>query len=70
MDDEGRVRLATRSGGKMLGPVERERCGKHPRRWTMYRWVWAVDGDISGAEPLVVRSCAECLDEDRASESM
>ena len=68
MNDDDRVRLATRSGDGMLGPIERERCAKHPRRWTSYRWVWDVGGDISGGEPVVVRSCAECLAEDRASE--
>jgi hypothetical protein len=70
MNDGDRVRLATPSGDKMLGPIERERCGKHRRRWVLYRWVWDAGegGDISGGEPQVMRSCAECLAEDQASE--
>ena len=63
MNDDDRVRLATRVGDSMLGPIERERCSKHRTRWVMFRWVWDAgeDGDISGADATVVRSCAQCI---------
>jgi hypothetical protein len=51
----------------MLGPLERERCPKHPRRWVIFRWVWTVPGEgedpidvISGAEPEAIRACQQC----------
>lgn len=70
MNDDDRIRLATRSGRNMLGPIERERCHKHKTRWVMYRWVWDAGpgGDISGGEPEVVRSCAACLEDERREE--
>lgn len=63
MNDDDRVRLATPSGGSMLGPTERERCSKHRTRWVLYRWIWDAGegGDISGGHPEVVRSCAQCV---------
>jgi len=48
----------------MLGPIERERCARHPKRWTSYRWTWDVDGDITGGEPEIVRGCADCAAEE------
>lgn len=68
IDDEIRVANAVQSGSHMLGPIERERCHKHRRRWVLYRWVWSADGDITGGEPEVVRGCAECRAEDEATE--
>lgn len=68
MTDEDRVRLAFRSGGRMVGPDERERCQRHPRRWTIYRWTWDLPeagGDISGGDVEIVRGCGSCLEEDR-----
>jgi hypothetical protein len=65
VNDDDRARLATPHGNLMLGPIERERCDKHRRRWKLFRWVWSKDGDISAAEPEIVRSCAQCLEEDR-----
>lgn len=64
MNDNDRIRLATPSGGMMLGPIERERCSRHRRRWVLFRWVWEVDGEISSANPRVERGCAECAQED------
>lgn len=65
--DTGRERRAVRAGNLMLGPVERERCERHKRRWRTFRWVWRVGEDISSATPDVVRPCAECVQEDQAS---
>lgn len=69
--DEDRIRLATQSGRKMLGPKERHRCDRHPRRWVIYRWVWPVPGDDdhltaiqSDSDTEILRSCADCDDED------
>lgn len=64
MNDEDRVRLATPSGGRMLGPVERERCSKHPRRWVLYRWVWYPGGGPEDGIPETVRGCGSCNEED------
>lgn len=64
MTDDDRVRLATPSGGRMLGPVERERCSHHPRRWVMFRWVWPKDDGPEDGDCEYVRSCGSCLDED------
>jgi hypothetical protein len=70
IDDQERIRRATQSGSRMLGPKERQRCAKHPKRWEIYRWVWTVpdDGDHltaiqSDSDTEVLRSCAECIEE-------
>lgn len=72
MTDEDRIAKATfsRSGKRMLGPAERQRCAKHPTRWEIYRWTWPVpdDGDHitslqSDSDTEVLRSCTECCDE-------
>ena len=68
MDDETRIAKAVKSGGRMLGPLERQRCNRHPRRWTAFRWVWTVGGDISAADVESVRPCAQCLEDDRNPE--
>lgn len=58
MNDGMRVRMATRNGRKMLGPLELQRCHEHPRRWMTYRWEWIED--IESGEPVVVRGCPIC----------
>lgn len=75
LSDEDRIARATRSGKRMLGPLERERCPVHKRRWTIFRWVWDVPGEgedpidvISGAEPETIRACQQC-DEEAESEN-
>jgi hypothetical protein len=67
MNDSERIIKAVRRGNRMLGPAERERCAKHPRRWVIFRWEWDVPGPdethedcISGSEPEVIRGCAMC----------
>lgn len=63
MNDDDRAQLAVRKGATMLGPLEKERCSRHPRRWRTYRWTWrADDGDISSSEPVIVRDCAACIE--------
>ena len=69
IDDAERTALAYRSGGYMVGPDERERCSRHPRRWVIFRWVWQVGDDVTGADPQVVRGCRACLDEQRAADA-
>jgi hypothetical protein len=66
--DDERVARATRRGLFMHGPKERGRCQFHKRRWIIFRWVWHVDSDISGADTFVERSCADCLAEELASD--
>jgi len=68
MDDEDRKRLAVPHGRHMLGPLERERCSKHRRRWITYRWVWLQGEDPSSSEPAIVRGCAECNAEAEADD--
>jgi hypothetical protein len=65
MTDEERIAKAIRSGNWMLGPAERERCTRHKRRWSFYRWRWPVDSGPESGDVEVVRSCAECLEADR-----
>lgn len=57
MNDEERVRLATRSGDRMLGPKERQRCAEHRRKWEIYRWTWPFGGSPESGEVECVRSC-------------
>lgn len=69
MNDADRVRLAKRGGkrgSRMLGPDERQRCARHPKRWEIYRWTWTVGGSIENGEPDIVRGCAECIAEDES----
>lgn len=73
LSDEDRIRLATvsKSGDKMLGPEERQRCAKHPRRWETFRWTWPVPGEGETNQDMIenaadahpVRGCAACEDE-------
>lgn len=45
----------------MFGPMEKQRCQHHPRRWEMYRWIWPVDGTPADAStPVYIRSCEVC----------
>lgn len=64
MTDEDRIRLAVSNGRLMLGPKERQRCARHPRRWEIYRWTWPLGGAPDHGEPECVRSCATCADEE------
>ena len=48
------------------GPVERQRCAKHPYSSETYRWVWWVDASttiedaLENATAEVVRECSVC----------
>lgn len=49
------------------GPLERQRCAKHPKRWETFRWTWSVgpgesheDGIESASDCEYVRGCAAC----------
>jgi hypothetical protein len=65
MTDKDRLNCATRQGSKMLGPIERQRCQHHPRRWVTYRWTWPVDSSpMVAGESSCVRSCGSCADEE------
>lgn len=66
MNDDERMRLAFQTeGDRWIGPTERERCTKHPRRWVLYRWEWHGErDDISGGEPVIVRGCGSCREDD------
>lgn len=66
MTDADRVRLATSSGRLLLGPCERQRCAKHPRRWEIYRWRWPVDAGPDAGDVEVVRSCLACSEEEES----
>ena len=68
-NDEDRTRLAkpNASGTRMLGPIERERCSKHRRRWVTFRWVWNtpengdhLDAIESDSWPEIEHSCVLC----------
>src|SRR5678815_2586157 len=61
--DDDRVRLATKSGEWMLGPLELQRCAKHKKRWETYRWTWRVGSGPEDGEPEIVRDCVECARE-------
>ncbi len=63
MTDKDRIRLSTRQGNKVLGPLERQRCQHHPRRWVSYRWTWRVGSTPSMEEPAIVKGCGSCADE-------
>lgn len=60
MTDAERMREATRSGARMLGPVERQRCSTHPRRWESYRWTWPVGARPESGDAECVRRCGAC----------
>jgi hypothetical protein len=60
MTDERRIELATPRGSRMIGPLERQRCSRHPSRWMTYRWTWSKDGDPSSGDGEIVRGCAAC----------
>lgn len=64
MTDVDRVRLAVQRGGRMLGPPERQRCVRHPRRWEIYRWTWQIDEDPTSGDAEIVRGCGACSDEE------
>ena len=61
MTDVDRVRLAVQSGTRMLGPIERQRCGVHPRRWETYRWTWPVGSEPEFGTVRMIRGCVDCL---------
>jgi len=63
MNDEDRVRLAVAGASRMIGPVERQRCAQHPKRWVAYRWTWHHDAGITGGDITVVRPCVACNEE-------
>jgi len=77
-DDAQRIELAIKSGGRMLGPVERERCTRHKRRWILWRWTWPCPATDEGethldclensSEQECVRGCGACAAEERARE--
>jgi hypothetical protein len=53
------------------GPVERQRCDKHPKRWETYRWMWSVgpgeapeDCIENASDCEYVRGCSACAEED------
>ncbi len=72
MTDAERIAAAkpSASGRRMLGPLEKERCPRHPRRWVTIRWVWAVpaNGDHQTAlecgEAQIVHACTICEDDE------
>jgi hypothetical protein len=64
MTDADRVTLAVQRGTRMLGPTERQRCQRHPRRWELYRWTWRVGEDPTSGDAEIVRGCASCADEE------
>jgi hypothetical protein len=71
--DEQRIALATRKGDRMIGPLERQRCSVHPRRWETYRWTWRAPDESKGetqlmavesdSEPRYERGCVLCAAE-------
>lgn len=63
MTDEVRVAQAVRSGRRMLGPAERQRCARHPKRWEIYRWTWDVGDVPENGETELVRGCGSCSEE-------
>lgn len=66
MTDEERIARSTLSsdGRRRVGPVERARCLRHPRRWVTYRWTWPSDHTPEAADVSYVRDCLQCLAED------
>lgn len=64
MTDKDRIRCATRHANKMLGPVERQRCWHHPRRWVAYRWTWPVGSSPMHGEPSCVMGCGSCANDE------
>lgn len=60
MTDGDRIRLATPHKGRMLGPLERERCTEHRRRWVTYRWEWDAGSGPEDGYPEIVRGCQSC----------
>ncbi len=58
--DAEAMALATVRGTKMVGPPQWVRCHEHPRRWTVWQWVWPVGGSIEDADAEIVRGCAAC----------
>lgn len=63
MNDDDRTRLAKRRGPMMLGPIERQRCVTHPKRWESYRWKWRAESTPEDGDVEVVRGCGDCLNE-------
>jgi len=70
MTDADRIARATLRGSRMLGPVERQRCPRHPRRWVSYRWTWRAGSSIEDGDTETVRDCTACVDEERSSEAL
>ncbi len=66
LSDDDRQRLArpSKSGKRMLGPLESEDCGHGKKR--LYRWSWDVDSSPEDSEPDVVQSpnCKVCYPDD------
>lgn len=64
MTDATRIALAEPRGKRMAGPVERQRCQRHPTRWEMFRWTWPIDAGPESGDVEIVRSCEACADEE------
>lgn len=74
LSDEDRIAQATVvrvSKGRTYyrGPLERQRCAKHPTRWETYRWYWDVgEGEnpldaIGDSDVTFTRTYGACADE-------
>ena len=57
-DDQDRRRLATRSGDRMLGPTEWQRCEEHGRKWVGYRWTWPVGETPESGDAECIKGCS------------
>lgn len=68
-DDRRRLAVRSRSGKRMLGPLEWDDCGHGKRR--VYRWVWEIDGDVEDGDVDIVESpdCFVCYPDDDVLEN-
>lgn len=60
--DADRIAAATVRGTRMIGPDERQRCARHPKRWQIYRWTWPVGDSPENGTPEIVRGCGACAE--------